>query len=41
LINTGRAVVFIDDVMMRTESEKKHDELVEEILRRIKRMICI
>jgi len=36
LINTGRAVVFIDDVMMRTESEKKHDELVEEILRRIK-----
>jgi len=36
LINTGRTVVFIDDVMMRTESEKKHDELVEEILRRIK-----
>jgi len=35
LINTRKVESFIDDVIARTESEEGHDELVEEILRRI------
>jgi len=35
LINTRKVESFIDDVIVRTESEEGHDELVEEILRRI------
>ena len=35
LINTRKVESFIDDVIVRTESEERHDELVEEILRRI------
>ena len=35
LINTGKMESFIDDLMVETESKEGHDELVEEILRRI------
>ena len=35
LINSRKIEIFIDDVMVGTESEKEHDELVEEILRRM------
>ena len=35
LINTGRVVVFIDDVIVGTESEEEHDELVAEIIKRL------
>ena len=35
LINTGKIESFIDDLMVDTESKEGHDELVEEILRRI------
>ena len=35
LINTRKVESFIDDVIVRTESEERHNELVEEILRRI------
>ncbi len=35
LINTGKVESFIDDVMVRIESEKGHDELVKEISRRL------
>jgi len=35
IINTGRVVVFIDDVIVGTESEKGHDELVAEIIKRL------
>jgi len=35
LINTGKIVVFIDNIIVETESEEVHDELVEEILRRM------
>jgi len=37
LISTGKVGSFIDDVMVRTESEEGHDELVEEILRRMEK----
>jgi len=35
LINTGKVVSFIDDVIIRTEREKGHDELVEEVVKRL------
>ena len=35
LINTGKVVSFINDVIIGTEMEKGHDELVEELVRRL------
>ena len=35
LINTGKVAVFINDVIVRTETEKGHDELVAEVIRRL------
>jgi len=37
LIDTGDVVVFIDNILVGTEDEKKHNEIVEEVLRRIKK----
>ena len=36
LINEGKVAVFVDDVLVGTETEEGHDEIVEEILRRLK-----
>jgi len=35
LISKGDVATFIDDVLVGTETEKGHNELVEEILRRL------
>jgi len=35
LINKEEVVVFVDDVLVGTETEEEHDEIVEEILRRL------
>ena len=35
LINIGKVRSFIDHVMVRTESKKRHDELIDEILKRM------
>ena len=35
LINTGKVVAFIDDVIVGTETEEGHDELVVEIIKRM------
>ena len=35
LIDTGDVVAFMDDVLVGTENEKKHNEVVEKILRRM------
>ena len=35
LINKGKVAAFIDDVLVGTETEKGHNEIVEEILRRL------
>jgi len=35
LINTGKVVSFIDDVIVGTEGEEGHDEIVEEVVRRL------
>ena len=35
LINTGKVVAFIDDVIVETEMEDGHDEIVAEVIRRL------
>jgi len=35
LIDTGDAVAFMDNILVGTENKKKHDKIVEEVLRRI------
>jgi len=35
LINEGKVAAFVDDVFVETEIEEGHDEIVEEILRRL------
>ena len=35
LINIGKVVAFIDDVIIGTETEEGHDELVAEVIRRL------
>ena len=35
LINTGKVAVFIDNMIVRTEMEEGHDELVAEVIRRL------
>jgi len=34
-INMGKVGSFIDDIIVRIESKEEHDELVEEILKRL------
>jgi len=35
LINKGKVAAFVDDVLVGTETEKGHNEIVKEILRRL------
>ena len=35
LINIGKVVSFIDDVIVGMEKEKGHDEIVEEVVKRL------
>jgi len=35
LINTGKVVVLIDDVIVGTEDDEGHDELVVEVIKRL------
>jgi len=35
LINTGKVVAFIDDVIIRMETEEEHEELVAEVIKRL------
>ena len=35
LVVEEKVIVFIDDVMVATETEEGHDEIVEEVLRRL------
>jgi len=35
LINEGKVAAFVDNVLVGTETEKGHDEIIEEILRRL------
>ena len=35
MINEGKVAVFVDDVLIGTETEEGHDEIVEGVLRRL------
>jgi len=35
LINTGEVASFIDDIIIGTEEEEEHDEIVEEVVRKM------
>jgi len=35
MINEGKVAVFVDDVLVGTETEEGHDEIVEEVLKRL------
>jgi len=37
LINTEKVAVFIDDMIVGTEDEEEHDELVAEIVKRLEK----
>jgi len=37
LINTGKVPAFIDDVIVRTETEEEHNKIVTEIIRRLEK----
>jgi len=33
IINEGKVAVFVDNVLIETETEEGHDEIVEEVLK--------
>jgi len=35
MINEGKVAAFVDNVLVGTETEKGHDEIIEEVLRRL------
>ena len=35
LINTGKVVSFIDDMIVGTKGEEEHEEIVKEVVRRL------
>jgi len=35
MINEGKVAAFIDDILIGIETEKGHDEIVEEVLKRL------
>ena len=35
LVNKDKVAIFINDILVRTETEKRHNEIVEEVLRRL------
>ena len=37
LIDTGDVAAFMDDVLVGTKDEKKHDEIVEKVLKRMEK----
>ena len=37
LINQGDTATFIDDILVAMDTEKGHDELVEEVLKRLEK----
>ena len=37
LVNEGKMAAFVDDVLVGTETKERHDEIVEEVLRRLEK----
>jgi len=36
MINKGKVVAFVDNILVGMETEEEHNEIVEEVLRRLK-----
>ena len=36
MINEGKVAAFVDDMLIETETEKGHNEIMEEVLKRLK-----
>ena len=37
MINKGKVVAFVDDVLVEMEIEERYDEIIEEVLRRLEK----
>ena len=37
MINEGKVAAFVDDVLVETETEEGHDEIVEEVLKQLEK----
>jgi len=37
MINVGKVVAFVDNILVETETEEEHNEIVEEVLRRLEK----
>jgi len=35
LVNKSKIAAFVDDILVETETEKGHDEVIEEVLKRL------
>ena len=35
MINEGKVVAFVDNILVGTETEEEHDEIMEEVLKRL------
>ena len=35
MINKGKVVAFVDDVLVGTETEEGHDKIIEEVLKKL------
>jgi len=35
LVNKGKVAVFVDNILVGTETEKEYDKIIEEVLRRL------
>jgi len=35
LVNKGKITAFVDNILVGTETEKGHDEIIKEVLRRL------
>ena len=36
MINKGKVVAFVNDILVETETEKGHDKIIKEVLKRLK-----
>jgi len=36
LINKGKVAIFVDNILVETEINKEHNEIINKVLRRIK-----
>ena len=42
MINEGKVVAFVDNILVGTETEKEYNKIVEEVLKRLeKNVLCV